>query len=30
MVSYPLFLEYVKDNIISFMPEEYNGPLCQD
>ncbi len=23
MVSYPLFLEYVKDNILSFMPEEY-------
>ncbi len=25
MISYPLFLEYVKDNILSYMPEEYGG-----
>ena len=30
MVSYPLFLEYVKDNIISFMPEEYSNYCVEE
>ena len=30
MVSYPLFLEYVKDNILSFMPEEYSNYCVEE